>query len=586
MLISPAVHDANDLKAHAFDFFSSDLLCQHAEQYSSAAELIAACNHIPGSSYNANQEATTICSSLRAAFFTTTNLTYLGFRNNRGCPIISLITVDPATRPPGIAYFVFRSTVDPATIDPRITRASITIEFWVALPQTLLATAPATDHARRNLQPRFDSTPASISQVSSTLLLRKTDLDALSADDLALLGTETSHDTLSEYALDCYYLFTPLQIQTLLLRNPAPTPAPAPALFSPRMTAVLASTNDPSSSYFGSLEFLDFQVEFDRTFPNPTPLFIAPAPSDLSVPLSIDSTSAPTVIHNFIDQCKFQVFLPIYRSDYVSTANRDDAASLHATVQTLKELSMSFRNPTSGHWTNLTPDELFYEYSNLTPLLPPNVSLWGLNLVGQYHDALSLELQEVLSVDPMYITPNLASLTDHAMQLDALCTLRWAAVRHYNIQKAHEKLVDRTVNRKLKHLPSAQTAQFSVVPSIDSPATSIDNTRRIPATLSVPSGHPDDVSALTRSFMSPAEQTIQHNQPPPLPGPVTFPTDPLTNFQSSYPLGFGGCMFCGTTDHVFRSCPQHDAPGASTTFFKHLFAQPQASLSQESPSSS
>jgi hypothetical protein len=26
------------------------------------------------------------------------------------------------------------------------------------------------------------------------------------------------------------------------------------------------------------------------------------------------------------------------------------------------------------------------------------------------------------------------------------------------------------------------------------------------------------------------------------------------------------------TDHVFRSCPQHDAPGASTAFFKHLSA--------------
>ena len=114
--IAPAVHNATDLKACAFDFLS-DLLCQHAEQYSSA-ELIAACNHIPGTSYNANQEATTICSSLRAAFFTTTNLTNLGFRDNRGCPITSLITVDPATRSPGIAYFVFHSTIDPATVDP------------------------------------------------------------------------------------------------------------------------------------------------------------------------------------------------------------------------------------------------------------------------------------------------------------------------------------------------------------------------------------------------------------------------------------------------------------------------------------
>ena len=74
----------------------------------------------------------------------TTNLTDLGFRDNRGHPITSLITVDPATRPPGIAYFRFRSTVDPATVDPCITRASITIEFWLALPQTILATTPAT----------------------------------------------------------------------------------------------------------------------------------------------------------------------------------------------------------------------------------------------------------------------------------------------------------------------------------------------------------------------------------------------------------------------------------------------------------
>ena len=74
------------------------------------------------------------------------------------------------------------------------------------------------------------------------------------------------------------------------------------------------------------------------------------------------------------------------------------------------------------------------------------MSLWGLYLVSQYHDALSQELQEVLSVDPMYITPNLASLTDRATQLDALCTLWWAAVRHYNIQKAHEKMVARTIS--------------------------------------------------------------------------------------------------------------------------------------------
>ena len=101
--------------------------------------------------------------------FPTEKGTDLGFRDNRGRPITSPITVDPATRSPGIAYFVFRSTVDPTTIDPHITRASITIEFWLTLPETILTTEPATDHAHRNLQQHFDSTPVPVSQASSTL---------------------------------------------------------------------------------------------------------------------------------------------------------------------------------------------------------------------------------------------------------------------------------------------------------------------------------------------------------------------------------------------------------------------------------
>ena len=138
---------------------------------------------------------------------------------------------------------------------------------------------------------------------------------------------------------------------------------------------------------------------------------------------------------------------------------------------------MSFRNPTSGHWINLTPDELFDEYANLTPLLPLNVSLWGLNLVSKFHDALSPELQEMLSADQTYTTPNPASLTNRAEQLDALRTLRFTAVHHYNTQKTHEKFVARTVNRKLKHLPSSLTAPFSVVPFIAPSVPSIDNAR-------------------------------------------------------------------------------------------------------------
>ena len=174
--------------------------------------------------------------------------------------------------------------------------------------------------------------------------------------------------------------------------------------------------------------------------------------------------------------------------------------------------------------------------------------------------------------DHIYTAPNLASLTDRSKQLDALCLLRHAAVCHYSLQKTHEKLIARTVHRKLKHIPSALTAPFSVAPSIAPSVLSTDTVRLTSATLSVPSEHPDDVSALTHSFMSPAEQTMQFYQPAASAPSPNFPTDPLTNFQSSYPVGFGGCMFCGASDHVFKGCSQKLTPGASATFFKHLFA--------------
>jgi hypothetical protein len=84
----------------------------------------------------------------------------------------------------------------------------------------------------------------------------------------------------------------------------------------------------------------------------------------------------------------------------------------------------------------------------------------------------------------------------------------------------------------------------------------------------------NDVSTESRTFVSPAEQTMQRYQPalshPP--GPDSFPIDPITNFRSTYPTGFRGCMFCGSTHHVFRACSQHDAPGASDVFYRHLFA--------------
>ena len=552
---APPVHASSDLKARCFDYLA-DLLLEHSSLYSSA-ELIAAFGHIPGSTYNATLESSTICSSIRSAFYQLPNLVGLGFRDHLGSPVTTSITANPTTRPAGISYFAFRSTVTPATIDSRILLPSFTIEFWLALPQTLLVAAQPTPAT--NLLDQF-TTPAKTPPPPRPPKTTAVDLQLLEATALAALGTATSLDTLSDYSPDCYPLFTPIQLQQLLLRipaTPAALPPPALALVSPRMTAVLASTVASGSSYYGSLDFLDSQSVFDLTFPNPLPLRVIPSST---TSLSVDSLSLQQSLTAFIDQCKFQVFLPIFRSDYVGTADRNDAASLHATVQALKKLSMSYRNPANGHWLNLTPDELYAEYSALTPLLPARVSLWGMNLVSQFHDALSPDLQDLLLADSTYLTPDLSSLTCRSTQLAALRSLRFFAVRHHTLMRAQEKLVARTIARKLKHAPAALTVPFSAAVS---PPSSVPGSE---------AGASDDVSAITKVFLSPAEQTMQRYQPPPVDGPPSFPVDPTTNFQSPYPVGFRGCMFCGSNDHVFRACPQNATAGASNIFYKNLFA--------------
>jgi hypothetical protein len=114
---------------------------------------------------------------------------------------------------------------------------------------------------------------------------------------------------------------------------------------------------------------------------------------------------------------------------------------------------MTSRNPVSGHWINLTPDELYAAYAELTPLLPNKVSLWGLNLVTQFHDTLLPELQGLLMSDSTYSAPGLLTLTSRSSQLTALHSLCITAVCHFTLHQAQEKLVTHNVACKLKHLP-------------------------------------------------------------------------------------------------------------------------------------
>jgi hypothetical protein len=564
---APAVSAAGDLKARSFDFLA-DLLVSHSALYSSAELFAAFSGHIPTSSYNATLEVNNICNDLRSLVFYVDNLVPLGFRDHLGKSITASITADVSNRPSGICYFAFRSTTLPSAHDPRLSVPSHSFEFWLALPQTTPGSTSASlgtaDTVRKHLT--FDTPDKRSASASTKPLITLAELEAMPDTAIALLGTSVSTDTMTDYDADCFSILLPSQIKNLVIRSAAAVTAAAASLsvVSPRMSAVLASTTTSSSSYYGTLDFLDSQSEFEAVFPDPVPLLVTPTTAGA---VSVDSITLLTQLLSFIDRCKFQLFVPIFRCDYVGTADRDDASSLHATIQALKRPSMAYRNPSSGHWINLTPDELFAEYAELTPLLPNNVSLWGLNLVTQFLNALSLDLQEALQTDPLYSAPDLSTLTSRSSQLGALRSLRVAAVRQFTLLRAQERLIAKTINRKLnKQSPGTTALAAPISASIIHP---------IQGSSTSPVGLSDHGSSLTRSFMSPAEQTMSRYQPTPptnTADPLSNPIDPVTNFQSSYPINFIGCMFCGDPNHVFRSCPANGQPGASAVFYKNLFA--------------
>jgi hypothetical protein len=99
------------------------------------------------------------------------------------------------------------------------------------------------------------------------------------------------------------------------------------------MAAILASSNGSSlsgHSYYGSLDFLGCQKSFNLICPHPTPLLLSVSHSGKP---TVDTVTISANISTFTDRCKFELFIPLFRTNYVGTADRNDANSLHASIQ-------------------------------------------------------------------------------------------------------------------------------------------------------------------------------------------------------------------------------------------------------------
>ena len=188
------------------------------------------------------------------------------------------------------------------------------------------------------------------------------------------IGTENRTDTMDDYCPITRTMLSGKQLKRLAMRTQLQdlNAFINPNILSPRMNTLLSPSGfaDAHFTYHGPLDFLP---SFDSLFSPPAPVRLTVAST--GVP-TLDSISAAHAITAFVDNCKFRIFIPIFRSDYVGTADRNDAASLHATVQALKKLSMSSRHPTSGSWINLSPMN-YLPNIIYSPLSFPLMSLFG-----------------------------------------------------------------------------------------------------------------------------------------------------------------------------------------------------------------
>jgi hypothetical protein len=201
-------------------------------------------------------------------------------------------------------------------------------------------------------------------------------------------------------------------------------------------------------------------------------------------------------------------------------------------------------------------------YADLTPLLPSKVSLWGLNLVSQFMDALSHDLQEALLTHPSYLPPDIPLLTSRSSQLDALRSLRVAAVRQFSLLHAQEKLIAKTVLRKMNtRTPGATSlaAPFSAAPPRH-------------ASLALP-GALATMSLLVLLCRQPSKRCAVTNLLLLLLNPVLalLILSPISKVL--FRLAFK--VVCSAAAPIMSSAAALSmtlAPGASLLFFKNLFA--------------
>jgi len=403
-LSAPSIHAPIPDKAMAFDF-----LLKHLKNFATtlgAADLTnALANHFDVNHAVARSETDAVIANLKIAMFDCRNLSGVQFLNKIGQPI-GAVSVNPADRPDDISFFVFDTTVSPASIDSRLSKIEpFTIRFALRLPQSARTTAPdpAADDGFATPDQPFDRATA--------LAQLRTEVMAAMDDDLIDDLNVQPMDRITNMRNSINNLMTATPSGRRLFAH---TPGPQDDV-SPQMARILANSTTAGTlpTYLGSLKFLEDKTVFNMVFPVPVPLEDDGMPSDRTVP-----TSVAKLMEDFLGRCEFEVFSSVLRQDYVGSDEATSPESIRHVSDRIRRLSLIYQS--KGQTITCRVDDLFKKYLSEVPVLPDDTTLWGFTLINYFWSALPEEMQTHITDEQLYTQPNMATLVDKTTQLNEL----------------------------------------------------------------------------------------------------------------------------------------------------------------------
>ena len=467
---------------------------------------------------------------------------------------LTLVSGKLSDRPEGLSFFRFSFSLDPSSIDARISQKPVFFTFCLRLPQHRYH--KAEDKIEEIFSPIARTTPRKAAEGK---------MERLFGPAKQLFQTPGGDKTVTSDDEDNTTAAFATTNESIV----------AATRDTPKMNALFGGGADILIGYFGDLDFIDNQGKFDSTFgSNPV---ILP-----TIPTKPEHTNAAQLLLDLSEQCRLDVYLNACRKFYVGTTIVDRTTSMMEVCREISELRQEYKD-SNGRMVADTPEELFMKVLALTGSLPECAQGWPIQLCSTYYTALSNSISSRMMACKDYTTPSLVGLNTKRLQLEALQQVREGATRH------HKELVeeDLRLDKKLKTMIRAggrnTQAYF---------AGSSDNSRNdgqpIMDTTEGNSNHyllgygdvhqyrgtPNDGR---RGNMGTGDGNVYaYGQEPSLAegvltkykGALGVPTkrDPVTgveypfdaeyNFVSRFAVGFNGCFICGATNHFSRTdCP-------------------------------